>query len=189
MKNKISSLLLFLAFISICFVFYPSCKSGSPAWRSEKIDSFARVLRDCEMMMNHDKEVIRKRINVINSSLVKLNTFASDSFTHDFIRSIDQYTAAKDIYIKFMKNEPEMFIELNALKTQLLTMKKTSDDGKITDSQFKLYIHRERENILKLYEVCEEIAEPIDKIEPMYLRTAPRIEAFSDSLQKVFGKN
>ncbi|MBI3234983.1 MAG: hypothetical protein HYZ42_13270, partial [Bacteroidetes bacterium] len=148
------------------------------------IDSLALVLKECEEVMDQDKDELRLRIQKINASLNKLNQFASDTFSHDFIRSIDQYMAAEKIYSKFIKNASEMSLELNVLKTQLLSLKNSSDKGMFTDEQFTKFLSKERIDILNLHELCEEIAEPINKLEPLYLRTAPRIEAFADSLAK-----
>lgn len=160
-----------------------SCGGNHPKWRDDKIDSLAYILHECEESMTQDNDELRKRSAKITSTINKLQRFASDTFTHDFIRSIDQYMASQKIYDRFLKQFPEMFVELNALKTQVLSLKKTSEDGKLTDDQFKKFISTEREDVLKLHEVCEEVAEPVTKLEPLYMRISPKIEAFADSLE------
>jgi hypothetical protein len=184
MEKKIKQFIVVFAAMFFSISILSSCKSNTSKSQNEKIDSLALVLKECEVMLDQDNDEIRKRIKNINASLNKLKQFATDTFTHDFIRSIDQYMASEKIYTKYIENYGELDIELNALKTQLLTLKKGHDDQMISDDDFSKFLSKEKKDVLKLYEVCEEIVEPVNKLEPLYLRISPRIEAFADSLQK-----
>lgn len=168
--------------------FLVSCRDNKNSWKEEKTDSLAQVLQKCEMMLEQDKNEIRERIKTIEHSSRIILNYSTEKFTFEFGKDMEEYQTLAKVYKRFLENEPIYRDELNALKKQLLALKKNTDSGQMTDAEFKEAIKRERNDILKLFEFCINNADVINRVEPFYIRVSPHMKEFSDSLEKIITK-
>ncbi len=158
-----------------------ACKSTGN-YRTEKIDSLAKVLYECEQQMNIDPEDIRKREKGIREQMGKINLNYIGGANQELAFMLEDYKNVADVYARYLKEHSNLDKELASLKEQLRSLKKSSDEG-LNEADFQKYLATEREDINEMKEATEKYAVAVQHAEPLYQRIAPKIQACADSLK------
>jgi hypothetical protein len=170
----------------ICLVYSCGNESVQIKQRNEKIDSLAHVLAVCEEEVDLPVDEIRERLEKIEYDRKNINAYNTTLVDQEFSFVIDNYISIGKVYERYLANHVLLEQELKDLKKQLSKLKKSSDSGKIADKDFGSFLNTERTDILHLKEMVEEFAEPVSKAEVLYIRVAPKVSHFADS---VYEKN
>ncbi len=157
------------------------CKSTGN-YRTEKIDSLAKVLYDCEQQMNIDPEDIRNREKSIREQMGKVALSYKGGANQELAFMLEDYKNVADVYDRYLKEHVALAKEHASLVGQLRSLKKSSDEG-MDEADFQKNLGVEREDIFELKETTEKYAGAVLHAEPLYQRIAPKIKACTDSLK------
>lgn len=187
MTFKISVISLVFSFLFIFSACNDNTKSVFEKQRSiELIDSLAFQLQQVESKLKKvDLRDLQERKDYVDAELVFLKLHAeSQDLTPEVLRTLDEFRGFSKMYNNIGKYGPRIIAETEELQIQLATLRKSVEKGDYAKEQFKIYLEKERTDVLKLSEYASIYIDPIVETENMFFKRMDEVEALTAKIRQ-----
>jgi hypothetical protein len=152
----------------------------------ELIDSLeAQLLQVQSKLKKIDLKDLQERKDYVDAELVFLKVHADpDDLSPEILRILDEYRGFSKMYKNIGKYGPRIIAENEELSIQLRTLRKSVEKGDYAKEQFKVYLAKEREDVMKLSEYASVYIDPIVETEPLFFKRMDEIEALSTRIRE-----
>jgi len=145
------------------------------------IDSLLAKNKRTMEYLKIDLITINERKIELTAQIAVLDKFKPDTAGMDFSMNLIKYKAILKIYTRFIENYDRIFNIVRENEKQLSTLKNSVIDEKITGSDFKLALAKEKLNVEQNLINAQTFGNKINNLEPDYQRLSayfdPQVEA------------
>lgn len=163
----------------------PGCKNKY-AVEVAAIDSLALKNKKALDYIKIDLITINERCTEMKGQLAVLEKIKPDSSGLEFAINFEKYKGIYKVYNRFIENYDVIFNRVRFNEKQLSTLKNSVMDEKITGSDFKLALQKEKRNVDENLANAEIFGGRISQLEPDYQRLSSYFDAQVEGLLKQF---
>ena len=169
---KIAFSIIFSLIITLSFT---ACKQKY-AVELAAIDSLVVKNKTTMDDLNIDLITINNRKEIIKKQLDSLEGFTPDSSELEYTMNLDKYKGIHKVYTKFIDNYDVIFNRIRLNDSQLSSLKNSILDEKISGSDFKLALEKERLHVHDNQINAQTVGRRVMQLEPDYQRLSAYFE-------------
>jgi hypothetical protein len=184
MRTLKTSVLIISSFIAMIFIMQ-SCKNKY-AVEVAAIDSLIAKNKKTMDYIQIDLITINERRTEMKGQIAVLNQIKPDTSGLEFTMNLDKYKGIFKVYTRFIENYDVIFNKVRLNEKQLSTLKNSVIDEKISGSDFKLAMNKEKAAIEDNLINAQTFGGRISQLEPDYQRLSSYFDTQIEGLIKQF---
>ena len=184
MRTLKTSVLIISSFIAMIFIMQ-SCKNKY-AVEVAAIDSLIAKNKKTMDYIQIDLITINERRTEMKGQIAVLNQIKPDTSGLEFTMNLDKYKVILKVYTRFIENYDVIFNKVRLNEKQLSMLKNSVIDEKISGSDFKLAMNKEKAAIEDNLINAQTFGGRISQLEPDYQRLSSYFDTQIEGLIKQF---
>ena len=184
MRTLKTSVLIISSFIAMIFIMQ-SCKNKY-AVEVAAIDSLIAKNKKTMDYIQIDLITINERRTEMKGQIAILNQIKPDTSGLEFTMNLDKYKGILKVYTRFIENYDVIFNKVRLNDKQLSMLKNSVIDEKISGSDFKLAMNKEKAAIEDNLINAQTFGGRISQLEPDYQRLSSYFDTQIEGLIKQF---